>query len=228
MQLIKRISSLFPLHQANAATRINTTVAAIANHVLTRHNWAREQLSLYPNYLLSVHISSLQLGFILQKGGVLRACSIETDQRADAFAKANVTITLSLGTLCKALMPGSSGFADLPGIDIQGDAQCAQALSTVLKQVRWDIEEDLSTMIGDILAHRVVRQIQTRKIWIQQQAKRFMESAADYHLDEHPSMVRHSALNHFTSTLPPLQDAAQSLEKRIAQLERLARHQKTA
>jgi ubiquinone biosynthesis protein UbiJ len=40
---------------------------------------------------------------------------------------------------------------------IEGSAEFAEALGFVIRNLRWDAEEDLSKMVGDIAAHRIVK-----------------------------------------------------------------------
>ena len=42
-------------------------------------------------------------------------------------------------------------------IQMSGDPAFAAVLGGVLRELRWDVEEDLSRVVGDIAAHRIVR-----------------------------------------------------------------------
>jgi ubiquinone biosynthesis protein UbiJ len=44
-----------------------------------------------------------------------------------------------------------------PGVDIQGDVQLAAEVAWLVDNVRWDVEEDLSRVVGDAAAHTLVR-----------------------------------------------------------------------
>ena len=41
-------------------------------------------------------------------------------------------------------------------VEMQGDAELAQEISFLARHLTWDVEEDLSRVVGDIAAHRVV------------------------------------------------------------------------
>ncbi len=42
---------------------------------------------------------------------------------------------------------------DKPGVKIEGDVQLAAEISWIVEHVRWDIEDDLARVIGDVPAH---------------------------------------------------------------------------
>ena len=58
-----------------------------------------------------------------------------------------VTDTSPLG-LAQSLMRGEK-----PAVRIEGDVQLAAEVSWLTEHVRWDIEEDLARLIGDVPAH---------------------------------------------------------------------------
>ncbi len=46
---------------------------------------------------------------------------------------------------------------DKPAVDIQGDVQLAAEVAWLVDNVRWDVEEDLSRVVGDATAHTLAR-----------------------------------------------------------------------
>lgn len=46
---------------------------------------------------------------------------------------------------------------DKPSVEIQGDVQLAGDVAWLVDHLRWDAEEDLSRVVGDATAHRMVR-----------------------------------------------------------------------
>jgi ubiquinone biosynthesis protein UbiJ len=43
-----------------------------------------------------------------------------------------------------------------PGVHIEGDVQLAAEINWLIDHVRWDIEEDLASLLGDAAAHQLV------------------------------------------------------------------------
>ena len=54
--------------------------------------------------------------------------------------------------LAKSVLQG-----DKPPIRIEGDVQLAAEVNWLIDHVRWDVEEDLSRIIGDAPAHMVMQ-----------------------------------------------------------------------
>jgi ubiquinone biosynthesis protein UbiJ len=56
-------------------------------------------------------------------------------------------------SMAQALLAG-----DKPRIDIQGDVLLAAEVAWLVDNLRWDVEEDLSRLVGDATAHTLVTQ----------------------------------------------------------------------
>ena len=63
---------------------------------------------------------------------------------------------------------------DKPSVEIPGDVQLAGDVAWLVDHLRWDVEEDLSRVVGDAAAHRVVRMAteirQTVSAWLSRRA----------------------------------------------------------
>ena len=72
---------------------------------------------------------------------------------ADADAKPDLMLTVtepSPLSLAQAVFSGNK-----PAVRIEGDVQLAAEINWLVDHVRWDLEEDLSRVIGDAPAHAV-------------------------------------------------------------------------
>jgi ubiquinone biosynthesis protein UbiJ len=68
-------------------------------------------------------------------------------------ARSDLTLTLTEGSpfaLAQAALRG-----DKPAVSIDGDVQLAAEVNWLVEHVRWDLEEDLSRVVGDAPAHAV-------------------------------------------------------------------------
>jgi ubiquinone biosynthesis protein UbiJ len=71
--------------------------------------------------------------------------------RAPAEAKPDLTLAVTEESplaLAQAMLRG-----DKPAVRIEGDVQLAAEVNWLVDHVRWDLEEDLSRVIGDAPAH---------------------------------------------------------------------------
>jgi ubiquinone biosynthesis protein UbiJ len=100
-------------------------------------------------------------------------------------------------------------------VDINGDADFARAIHHVARNLRWDYEEDLSRMFGDIPAHRMARAGRTLRRWGEQAADNTARSFAEYWTEEQPLIAARRDLDEFSRAVDQLRDDAARLEKRL-------------
>ena len=102
-----------------------------------------------------------------------------------------------------------------------GDSEFAQLIAELARELRWDAEEDLSRVIGDIGAHRVANTAQRFGAWQRDARSRLMDNAAEYLTEERQAFVTKSRTrDHFTRGIEELRDAAARLEARVQLLDR--------
>ncbi|MDR0717754.1 MAG: SCP2 sterol-binding domain-containing protein [Azoarcus sp.] len=119
---------------------------AAINHLLGQAQWARERLRPQAGRHARLDITPLTLVFTITPEGTLTAAAAETAPE--------VTLTLALG---EALAASGGGLnALMAKAQINGAADLADTLVAVFSHLRWDAEEDLAKLIGDIAAHRLL------------------------------------------------------------------------
>src|SRR5690606_35668564 len=115
-----------------------------------------------------------------------------------------VTLRLAAADLPRLLADGLE--SAMRHVRIEGNAEFAEALGFVFRHLRWDAEEDLSRVFGDIAAHRLVEG--GRKML--DQGRRSVERAggnlAEYLTEESPMLVARKALPAFADEVIALRD----------------------
>ena len=101
---------------------------------------------------------------------------------------------------------------------IEGSAEFAEALGFVIRNLRWDAEEDLSTVVGDIAAHRIVTGTKEFVGWQQQAAQNLAANLAEYFTEEQPLIAKQADIAEFSSDIDRLRDDVARLEKRLQRL----------
>ena len=181
---------------------------AAINHLLAAEPWARAQLAPHRGKTLAVVLSpfTIRLG-VEPDGRVVRS--------ADA-APVDTTITLPRSALTRFLSGGAE--AAMRDVRIDGDAEFAQAVSMLVKNLRWDAEEDLSKVIGDAASHRVVGAARSAAGEARRANQRLAANVTEYLLDENPHLVRPRAVQHLADGVRTLRDDLARLEKRVDRL----------
>lgn len=140
--LLDRVgSSLNP--PAWAVDEFHRRLVLLLNHVLQQEQQAMERLRRHQGRAVRFQWRQFTLYLKATPAGLL--------DLADAVSPANLTLTVteeSPAALAQTLLRG-----DKPGVRIEGDVQLAADVNWLIEHVRWDLEEDLSRLIGDAPAH---------------------------------------------------------------------------
>ena len=205
-----------------------TPAIAFINHVLTQQGWARDNLKVHAGR--RVRVTALPLDFVLAitpeglVGADSGASSAENGSyqgsQADATACAatppDVTLRIPLASLPLFAIDSERATKD---VRIEGDAEFAQTLSQLARELRWDAEEDLSRVTGDIAAHKLMQGARAFQVYAKDASQRLAETGAAFLVDEDPTLVRKSINDQFARDVSTLRDDAARLEKRLALLE---------
>ncbi|MFA6311790.1 MAG: hypothetical protein WC681_09940 [Sterolibacterium sp.] len=149
-----------------------------------------------------------RLDFLIGTDGLLVATDLDN-------GRCDVEISLPVDTPLLALR-GSEAVAR--AARISGSAEIADALGFVLRNLRWDFEEDLSQQIGDIAGHRIAGLIKAFGTWQHQATRNLAENFAEYLSQEQPALLNKSALNGFSETVNRLGDDLAQIDLRIRRL----------
>jgi ubiquinone biosynthesis protein UbiJ len=106
-------------------------------------------------------------------------------------------------------------------VGITGDTDFAAVIHHLARELRWDIEEDLSRVFGDIAAHRMAETGRTLQRWGERSLENTGRSFSEYWTEEQPLIAGRLDLEDFIREVDHLRDDAARLEKRI---ENLFRH----
>jgi ubiquinone biosynthesis protein UbiJ len=128
-----------------------------------------------------------------------------------------VTIRLTHLTVLQVMAGGEEAWRKA---EISGDTDFAAVISQVASNLRWDVEEDLSRVVGDIAAHRMAQAGRTAAAWPKKAARSMAENAAEYLTEEKAVLVTQLQAAEFMREVDELRDAVERLDKRIERLSR--------
>lgn len=185
---------------------IEKVVLGALNHLLGQAAWARQQLRPFAGRQARFDMPPWQLAFAVTAGGLFEPVG---------EGEIDVTVTLPADTPLVALQGIDRAMA---GAHVTGNAEFATALSFVLKNLRWDAEEDLSKLVGDIAAHRLVAVSSRLTLWQKQAARNVAENVAEYLGEESRLLVPARALADFRQELADFTRRIEKLETRAQTL----------
>jgi len=130
-------------------------------------------------------------------------------------AEPGLTMTLKPGLLA-ALARGEEHA--MRSVDVEGDAKLAAEVLVLARHLRWDAEEDLSRLVGDVAAHRLADAGRAFAAWHLDAAQRLTAAVADYVTEEKQLLARRADLAALGDSVARLRDAVARLDKRVERL----------
>jgi ubiquinone biosynthesis protein UbiJ len=179
----------------------------VLNRLLAGEDWAKQRLAPFAGETLELRASPLPtLRLRILEGGSVEA----------GGAEPGLTMTLK-PELLVALARGEEHA--MRAVEVQGNASLAAEVLVLARHLRWDLEEDLSRLFGDVVAHRLAGAARAFAAWQVDAAQRVAGALVDYATEEKKVLVRRAELETLAQPLAQLRDAIARLDKRLERLE---------
>lgn len=185
----------------------DAVVGAPLNHLLRANSWARE--SLKPHAGKTVCVRCLPFSASLR---IVDSGEVVPDA---ASANPDAALTVTPGLLLRMATRDETAWRDI-GID--GDTALAGAVHHLWRHLRWDAEEDLSLVFGDVAAHRIAGTAHSFGQWARISGENLVRSLSEYWTEERPAVAASNDLSRFAADVDLLRDDLARLEKRVARL----------
>ena len=188
----------------NPAAAVDAAAASFINHLLRGASWAREALRRHTGKTARIEVFPLAVSLtVLASGEVAPAA---------AGAVPAAIARLSPGLALRLAARDERAWRE---IEIEGDTDFAAAIHHVARNLRWDVEEDLARVLGDVAAHRMAETGRAFQRWSEQAAGNTGRAFAEYWTEEQPLIAAARDLEAFARAVDELRDDAARLEKRI-------------
>ncbi|HSY28385.1 MAG TPA: SCP2 sterol-binding domain-containing protein [Burkholderiaceae bacterium] len=183
-------------------------IPSAINHLLAQEPWARAKLAVHNGKTACFDLSVLRVSLTITADGMLSmAAEGDTPQ---------VTIRVKPEQLPLILQNRERAFSY---VTVEGDADFANTISQVSQALHWEAEEDLSRLVGDIAATRMVAGARAAFQTVKTTRQALAENVAEYLLEEKPVLVRPQAVQDFGADVARMRDDVERLQKRIEKLE---------
>ncbi|MEJ2767264.1 ubiquinone biosynthesis accessory factor UbiJ [Mycetohabitans sp. B46] len=220
---------------------------AVVNHLLIRETWARERLLPYAGKTARLVLPPVVLELAVQGDGTVAVLQRSTagaaapapapggsrNVRTEAPHAARddastphvpmpppVDVTITVPPSALSLFAAGGQAAILKHVRIEGDAEFAATIAKLAEHLRWDAEEDLARLVGDVPAHRIASVARAVSAYARRAGRSWVGSLTEYLLDEDPQLVRHVRFEQFSDELARARDMLARVEKRIERVER--------
>ncbi|MES2160359.1 MAG: SCP2 sterol-binding domain-containing protein [Pseudomonadota bacterium] len=182
--------------------------SAAINHLLAQEPWARKELQRHAGKIAAIDTGAVVLRLRVTADGMLEAAPPEEPAR--------VTIRVKLSDLPLIAQNRERAFSY---VQIEGDAEFANAISNLSKSLRWEAEHDLEKVVGPIAAVRMVSGARSVFEAIRNGHQKLAENVAEFLLDEKPVLLRPQTVEAFSADVVRLRDDVERAAKRLAKLE---------
>lgn len=187
-------------------------LARMLNTLLQREDWARDRLARHSGKTVRFVLGSLKIDLALQSTGLV--------QDSDSAVIPAVTLTIPtnrLGEIPQALRSRDPELITAL-LHVQGDAALTQVVSELARDLRWDLEEDLSGLVGDMAARRLVGTASVLSAGVRNAVARLTDNTSEFLTEESGMMASRPAYHDMISRLQGVPQRLDQLEARVSAL----------
>ena len=182
-------------------------VTRFLQHLTNQNNWSRQHLIGFAGQVVQFDFTLIQANLIILEDGGL-AIAGET-------AAPEATIHVPPSLMLRLLAHDEAAKLQ---IKIDGDAHLATEISKVLQNMRWDVEEDLSHIVGDITASKIGSASQYAFATAKKQSIDLAEMLSEFWQEEKPILAKKRHVDSFNTEVDTLRSDVARFEKRLHKL----------
>ena len=184
------------------------------NRVLSDYPAARQRLRAHDGKVIAAQVGPVQTRMRITTEGEMELVG-DTGTAISALG-VDVSLTIPL-----SLLPGlaTKEAASLRQIEFTGDAELAATLSDIARNIEWDIEADLSRVVGDVAAHRIIDITQRARAWQTDTGQRLTANVAEYLTEERRAFITARELEDLAQLNEILRDSVARLDARLVKIQ---------
>lgn len=181
--------------------------AEFLQHITNQNNWSRQHLNAFAGKVVQCNIAFIKTNLLILEDGSLGVAS----NNANADATIHIPPSLALRLMAK-------DDAAKMLIKIEGDTHLASELGKILQHMHWDAVEDLSKVVGDIPAEKLVAIGKKTIAVTKKQAINVTEMLTEFWQEEKPVLAKKWQVEQFNTNVDTLRSDFTRLEKKLAKL----------
>jgi ubiquinone biosynthesis protein UbiJ len=179
----------------------------IIQHLLAQNEWAAPMLQPFASKAVQLNFVLLKTSLVILENGNL-AIAGETNVP-------DATITIPPSLLLRLMAKDEAAKLQ---IRVDGDTHLATTLAKVLSHVRWDYEDDLSKLTGDVSANKIGEFTRQSVSTVKDTAINLAEMLSEYWQEEKPLLAKKRHVEQFNTEVDTLRADVERLEKRLNKL----------
>ncbi len=182
-------------------------VTRFLQHLTNQNNWSRAHLQTFAGKVVQFNIAFIKTNLQILEDGSLSIAGETVVPEAFIHIPPSLAIRILAGDE-----------AAKSQIKIEGDAHMAAEVGKVLQLMRWDVEEDLSKIIGDIAANKTTSA--TKKVFAEakKQTINAAEMLSEFWQEEKPVLAKKRHVTQFNAEVDTLRSDVARFEKKLEKL----------
>lgn len=188
---------------------IDYAVVKFLNHVLADYPLARDLLKADTGKTIEATVGLASVRLRVSQNGDFELVG-RTKSAADNVP--DVAFRIPANLLPRLASGDESAFSE---VAFEGNSEFASTLSSIARNINWDVEEDLSQVIGDMAARRIVGSASATRLFIREAESRLLANVAEYLTEEKRAFTSKRELESLASENENLRDALARLEAKI-------------
>ena len=177
----------------------------VLNHIFSQNDWMSSKLKKFKGKIVLIKISEIEMYFKINAQGLLVLTEKEVIPDTSIFMTVNSFFNQIISNKNK-------------DISIQGDIDLAKEVSEILKKIRWDVEEDLSKIVGDVAANRLGRIGKNFLSGSKSAAINIAEAFKEYWEEENPLIAKKFRVERLLTDIDLISEDVDRLEAKINNL----------
>lgn len=191
---------------------------SLLNRNIAASSTARSLCKRLDTKVLALHMEGLPFNICFRALGERMILETTTEAAADA------TVSGTALALARLAGPAPATALRTGAVHIEGDAEVAQTFSELLQHARPDLEEELSRIAGDVVAHRIGNLARSALGVARRVSGTFLQNVSEYLQEEGRDVPSRTEADEFLRAVDRLRDDVDRLEARLGLLE--SRHRK--
>lgn len=180
---------------------------ALLQHIAAQNSWSAAMLRPYAGQCVQLDLSIFKLTLVILENGSLAS--------AGETAHPDAVISIPPSVLPRLLAKDESARLQ---IKLSGDAHLAADVAKVLAQMRWDYEDDISRVLGDVPAHQLGEFARGSAQAAKDGIHNLAAMLSEYWQEEQPLLAKKRHVDQFNAEVDTLRADVARLEKRIEKL----------
>lgn len=179
----------------------------LLQHLIAQNSWANELLQPFAGKSVQLNIALVNTSLVILENGSL---AIAGDTNVP-----DATITIAPSLLLRLIAKDEAAKLQ---IKIEGDTHLATELTKVFSNMRWDYEDDLSKIVGDVPAYKLGELGRQAVNTVKETGINLTEMLSEYWQEEKPMIAKKRHVEQFNAEVDILRADVERLEKRLNKL----------